>query len=376
MISWLKFIGGVRYVIADPELAMGDKWREIAESTKRLYDDPTDLLPLVLRRKRAKFVLDSRSDPSGETDEDLCKEFGIISQYAMPLATESMRIGTLQVDMGSLDREPKSECEMLDAFAAHLSIAIERHRMLERLETVHSELTSQGQIVAFEAAAAKILHELNHSIGDYSKLLTERMRDNEIRTNKAALEFLNLTRKRIAGWIDSVQENIEKVRDNEEVGEYKVEEIVKETIGMWRHKAGIHHRRLEGKYNGPGALVKIRLGALKELLSCLIINAMEANARQIDVIAGRVTKGEKNGKRRYFAQIVVSDDGDGIPKEYREKIGAFGWSSKGRRGHGMGMTIVELLAKSMDGQCYLGSCGRSAGEERTEFVVLIPAKSV
>jgi len=376
MLSWLKSIDGVRYVVADPDFAMGEKWKEIAEATKRPYDNPTDVLSLVLQRKKARFILDSRNDPLGENDKVLCAKFDIRSQYIMPLVTGSMCIGTLQVDMGHLESEPKTECEILDALAAHLSIAIERYRVLQSLETIHGELTSQAQIIAFEAASAKILHELNHSIGDYSKLLNKKIGNRELRSNKVALEFLKLTRKRISSWIDSVQDNVEKVRQNEEVEEYKVDDIVKETIDMWQHKARVQHRKLQGKHYDSRIAAKIRFGTLKELLSCLIINAMEANAHHIDVTVRGVNKVAKSGKVKYHAEIIVSDDGDGIPEEYKEKIDRFGWSSKGKYGHGMGMTIVDLLAKSMNGQCYLASCGKSSGEERTEFIVLIPAKCV
>ncbi len=375
MLSWLKSIEGVKYVIADQDFAIGEKFKEVAEKTKRLYDNPTDLLPLVLQRKRARFVLDSCNDPLKETDEELCRKVGIISQYAMPLATDSMSIGTIQIDMGRLESEPKSECEMLDALASHLSIAIERYRVLNSLETAHNELTSQAQIIAFEVASAKILHELNHSIGDYSKLLSEKINDREIRSNKAAFEFLSLTRKRISGWIDSLQDSFDEFRQHEEIEECKVEDIVKETINMWQHKAAVRRQKLQGKYSGGGVIVKIRRGSLKELLSCLIINAMEANARHIDVTVRGVNRAE-NDKTRYFAEIVVSDDGDGIPEEYKEKIYKFGWSSKRGRGHGMGITIVDLLAKSMNGQCYIASYGKSCGEGRTEFIILIPGKYI
>jgi hypothetical protein len=102
----------------------------VALYTNRPYPGP-DLLVKRLEKKQSRYIADSRVDE--ENDRELCKEFGIITQYVIPLFTPTMLIGTLSILMGELNEEPKDELRVLDALGAHLSITIERHRTLERL---------------------------------------------------------------------------------------------------------------------------------------------------------------------------------------------------------------------------------------------------
>ena len=280
-------------------------------------------------------------------------------------------IGTLQIELGSLEEKPEIECEMFDALGAHLSLAIERHRVLHELETANNDIINQARMITFEVAAAKIIHELNRSMGDYGRRLREKISDVEIRSNKAAVDFLKFTQKQIARWVLSVQENIELVKRNEKEGNYKVEEIVKEVLGNFQHKAAVPHRRLRGIYEATDAMVSIRRGSLLELLSCLIVNSFEADARQIDVVVRESKIGDADGREPHV-QIVVLDDGHGIPDEFASKIFSFGWSSNGRHAYGMGLTIIGLLAKSMEGDVRLESRGPSSGQGKTSFVVEIP----
>ena len=376
MLSFLREQNGGRVVVTDSQYATG-KFTKVAGQIQQLYGSPEskrDLLPIVLAEKRSRFIPDSSVDP--ECDSVLYKKSNIISQYIVPIATDSLMIGTLQIDLGSLKEKPKTECEMFDALGAHLSLAIERHRVLHRLETINNDLINQARMIAFQAAAAKIIHELNRSISDYSKLLRQKMNHVEIRKNKAAVDFLKFTTKQIAQWIESVQDNIYIVRKNEEEGDYNVEDIVKEVISYFQQKASAQHRILKGIYEAPNATASIRRGSLLELLSCLIVNSFEADARQVEVIVRKMEKFERSETGETNVEIVVSDDGHGIPEDYNSQIYSFGWSSKGKRGHGMGLPIIRLLARAMEGDVFLKSRGKSAGQPKTEFIVRIPVDNI
>jgi len=371
MLSFINDSNGSLVIAADSKYAIG-KFKQVADQIHQKYDltkSKHDLLPLVLAEKKSRFITDSISDV--EYDVTLFKEYGIVNQYCVPIATDSLMIGTLQIDLDSKKEIPETARKMFDALGAHLSIAIERHRVLHKLETANNDIINQARMITFEVAAAKIMHELNRSMGDYGKRLREKISDVEIRSNKAAVSFLKFTQKQIARWALSVQENIDIVKKNEKEGDYKVEDIVREVISNFQHKAAAQNRKLNGIYEAPDATVSIRRGSLLELLSCLIVNSFEAEARQIDVVVRKRKIRHIDGTEPHV-QIVVSDDGHGIPEEYTSKIFSFGWSSKGKHAYGMGLTIIGLLAKSMEGDVRLESRGLSSGQGKTSFVVEIP----
>lgn len=370
MTSFLQTIEGQRVIIANALFSTGEKWKAIAPATKRSFDSASDILPLVLKRRRSRFVKDSRIDQ--ECDQLLCRQLALVSQHVMPLATDSLMIGTLQVDMGIRQCEPTTECLMLDAVAAHLSTAIERHRVLAQVEVANSELLNQAKLVAYQAAAADIVHKLFHSIGEYGRQLNTAMRNPEVRSNKAAVDFLKFTQKSVEDWIEAVEQAVRAPRADEKEGKLQVDENAKVAIEMWHRKAEYRHCMLKVNLNAPGACVTGKPSDLKELLSCLIVNAIEASARNVWIETRIVEASGSTATERRHVELAVSDDGHGIPEEFKASINRFGWTSKSKEGHGMGLSIVSLLSKKMGAAFALRSCGKSAGEQRTQFAVLIP----
>ena len=165
MLSFLQVIDGARVILADPKLASAGKWSRIAEATARPYDDATDLLPLVLRRRKPRFVFDSRSDPSGENDEPLCRRIGLVSQYVLPLVTPTLEIGTLQVDLGERHAElDLEERAFLDAVGAVTSLAIERSRLIRQAEVFEEKIIQERDLIAFASASAGYVHALRHEL--------------------------------------------------------------------------------------------------------------------------------------------------------------------------------------------------------------------
>ena len=237
MVSFLKTVDGEPMLVPDPTLSVGEKWRGIARYTVRQYEPSEDLIPIVLRQKQPRFVLDSRNDP--DIDQELWRRFGLVSQYVVPLATDSLRIGVMQVDMGTVSEKPEVECKMLDALAAHLSLAIERHRGFLEIEKLNSQLVSEAKLVAFDAAAATIMHELMHSVGDYAAALRDALSKPSIRSNKDAFEFLKHTERRVLNWVSSLTANVRQFRQNEIVEPFDVETLLKELIAMWHPKAAL-----------------------------------------------------------------------------------------------------------------------------------------
>ena len=70
--------------------------------------------------------------------------------------------------------------------------------------------------------------------------------------------------------------------------------------------------------------------------------------------------------------MSVEDDGDGIPPDYQKQVFRAGWTSKGAKGHGIGLAIADLMAKDLGGRLDLVSPGPSGGAETTIFSIRLP----
>ena len=372
MMSFLEHRGGERVVVANLRYAKSARWQTIAKNTVRPYDiaaHERDVLPTVLDERKARFILDSREYV--QCDQQLSREVGLISQYIAPLATEQMRIGTLQVDMGSRTVEPADDCRMIDALAAHLSLAIDRHRTVSRLDSLNNQLTSHGKFIAFEFAAARVVHELNHSITDFLGQVHTAQANPEVRKNKAAMDFLARTSRFADKWRSALKENLQAFNRDEERKSQRVDEIITDTIDSWIHKAAVRKCKLRGDVDCAGVCVYVSRGALQEVLACLIINAIDAHAKNI-LVSARTTQMRSSIYMASYVEIIVEDDGDGIPSEFQDEISKVGWTSKGGEGHGLGLALVDLIVKDFGGRFALRSSGKSGGEDATRFSVLWP----
>jgi signal transduction histidine kinase len=203
--------------------------------------------------------------------------------------------------------------------------------------------------------------------------LNDAIRSPEIRQNKAAMEFLKRTQGQLQKWATSVDDNVGAFRKNEEYTDCIVEDVVKDTLRDLRYKAQRLSCSLHGSYEKSDGnnRVRIRRGSLREAVVCLVVNAFDAHAKRIEVSV-RTSPQQNDSIVSQYAEIIVSDDGIGIPAEFKDNVGRIGWTSKPSSGHGMGVTIVMLLAKNMGGTFELRSCGRSVGEPRTVFAFTVP----
>lgn len=372
MISFLQLRDNLRYIIAEPKYASTALWRDIADSTERQYDVPynsADILVRVLQSRKSEYVADSRTNQ--HCDVELCRRLDIRSQYIAPLATDALLIGTLQVNFGDDKEQPVTECAMIDAMAAHLSLAIDRHRTRKALDDLHSQLLSHTKLIAFESAAIRIVHELNHSISNYLMVLNEYCRRRVISQNRDAMELVATTRKFVDQWTQSLKENLSSFKSSEERNTYDIRAVLREAIDGLYIKVKARKCNLSLAVDDESELfVHATVGALREMLSILVINAIEANSRNILVRIKRTTGVIAMAPVQY-AEISVEDDGEGIADEVHSKIMDLGWTSK-KSGHGLGLGIVDLLARDLGGSFWLASGGKSAGKQQTVFILRIP----
>lgn len=327
----------------------------------------------MLERRQPRFILDSCHDPAGETDEALCEKLGVVTQYVMPLATTTMAIGTLQIDMGKRYEKPAVDCMMLDAIAAHLSTTIERYRALDQLHTAQSELVSRSRLIAYEASTAYITHRLNASIGNYAAELHSFKRKSGMFDNRNVSDFVKLTHDYVTQWIGTLEGATSSFKRVEDTSLHLIEAIIKGQIEFWHRKASAWHCSISAIYGANGAQVRGRLQAIQELITCLLVNGIEAGARRIIVSTERVTRTiSPEELRKDYVEILIKDDGEGVPLEYRTRTFDLGWTTKSRRGHGMGLTMIALLTKEMDGTFELRSFGKTNNDPWTEFTLLLP----
>ena len=106
--------------------------------------------------------------------------------------------------------------------------------------------------------------------------------------------------------------------------------------------------------------------AVKQILTNLLKNAAEALTDSGRITITTQALVNHNGKQ--YVEIVIADNGPGIPAEIQAKLFSPVDTTKDKNHSGLGLSIVKNLLEEMDGTI---SC-RSSAKKGTRFEILIP----
>ena len=87
---------------------------------------------------------------------------------------------------------------------------------------------------------------------------------------------------------------------------------------------------------------------LRRILDNLVTNACESGAARVAISVEATTTGDDGGETVATVQLVVEDDGPGIPEAARARAFEPYWTTK-PTGSGLGLTIVRRLVSDCEG---------------------------
>jgi signal transduction histidine kinase len=349
--------------------AYGNVWENIKFSTVRDYPGD-DVLAKVLERRESKYIVDSREDT--ETDKDAIKKSNIITQHVIPLVTREHEFGTMQIHMPDLKPKPELECKILDVLAAHFSLTLYRIRSLQKLRKMDSQLLNISRSSISNAVASAVMHQFKSELRKYNEKL-----DKLTKTYSHESKLIKELQKEIEPWQTKILNPLKFMVKKEDQTYCYPKEIIQEVISYWYYEAKTTYRcnlRLDAN-NETDYNVFINPVSLKEVLSCLIINSLEAFAHNITIqLNYREVFCNKQTEKDHCAIIRVIDDGIGIRQDILDQIFQLGWTSK-ENGTGMGLSIVKrLVVDQMEGCVEVEEGGTTSGKSKTIFKIIIPTE--
>jgi signal transduction histidine kinase len=277
----------------------------------------------------------------------------------------------------------------LEAVVRHLNLVLERLRLTKAMQAASEELVGITRMIAFDAAAGSLMHSLKHQIRAYKIRLGHKER--ELRNTDAAslrnqvLEVLREVEGTVQKWEDHLSDSIRPFRITEPRERISVDELLGEVIDRLGNMATSRgcelSRRSEAKQGERlGMIVSVRRNAFLEMMTCLIVNAVEANAKRVVLHASLGTVDDTSLIHDYPAGspcvvISVIDDGGGIPPQDAEQVFTLGYTSRKRFGAGVGLTLTRLLARREAGEVEIHRFGKASGQPETEIRLILPAAS-
>jgi len=242
----------------------------------------------------------------------------------------------------------------------HFQSAVAQHLSHEKphieLEYVH-------------ARVSEVTHEVNNPLAIVQNYLhTLSLKIDEDSPVQADIKTISKEMLRVAGIVKKYgqigrQEDLLK----EEVC---VNELLDELIKIFRGG----HESIKFNIHLDSAMPQVAItpDSFKQVIVNLVKNAVEAIGTQPDGQIEISSHGSINFGGDQFIEILVSDNGPGIPLEIRDKLFQANNSSKGTGHSGLGLSIVKQLLSDMSGLISCRSQVKGEGSPGTTFQILIP----
>lgn len=283
-----------------------------------------------------------------------------------------LRLGKRGAEIGELEAVPIGSAisgetsAAMDFLAEQLPAVIELCRVIEQKLVLERELDERERLALVGQMAASISHNLKNPLGSMKTVLQVQLES----TSLPADARRDLTM--VLGELDRLGAKLNQlllyarpaVRAGTRPQWAGVGAVAEQVVSLLRHEAERRGCTISLTDESAGAAVRGSQEALTDILSNLVVNAIEAVAEKGSV----VVRVRRDGT---FVVLEIDDDGPGISPENRARLFQPFFTTK-PSGTGLGLAIVERRAAELGGSA---SCESPVVNGRgAKFVVRLPAE--
>jgi signal transduction histidine kinase len=287
--------------------------------------------------------LDEWGAESVETDEDL-KAIGASIAYA--LRREGQIIGLMIVAAApqTLTSEKRA---VLDVIAGQVAVEVEGCRLIEEKVRLERELAARERLATLGQMAAQVAHEVKNPLSAI-KSIAQVMREEE------ALKAYDRDLEMIVSEIDRLNRTVSQLLafsrpSHADQRPVALTELIDSTVTWITTEAKAHGVTVTFTSATEVTLTGGQAGALREALSNLVINAVQAMDDGGEVrVQARVESARRTKSDAARLILTVTDTGPGIAAEAQQKVFEPFYSTKSR-GTGLGLAIVQRRAVELGG---------------------------
>jgi len=245
----------------------------------------------------------------------------------------------------------------VDYIVALVQDISKRKQAFAELQRAQQQLVEQERLRAVGQLAAGIAHDFNNTLSPivgFSELL---LKDPAKRTDPVLLvqwlQFINTAATDAASVVRQIRELShapapDALRVPVDLNQL-IPQIIASTQPRWKNQAQGEGRTLNIVAQcGPIPLVTGEEYALREALTNLLFNAVDFTPDGGTITLGTAVDGE-------FVRCWVSDTGAGMTEETREHCLEPFFTTKGPKGTGLGLAMVQSIAQRYDGTVAIAS---------------------
>ena len=286
-----------------------------------------------------------------------------LSDRVFPLRQGHQLMAVLRAEPhgAALSGETRAALEFL---CEQLPGALDLCRLLEEKLRLERELAERERLALVGQMAASISHNLKNPLGSMKTILQVQLENPELPDSMRAETKIVLEEVgRLSTKLNQLlQFSRPAVRGGSAIGSCDARVAVEEVAGVLLHEAERRGVKMQIKVSGESDRVAASAEAMNDIVSNLVVNALEAASRGGHVI---VSAASHDGT----CIIAVEDDGQGIPAAVRERILQPFFTTKSQ-GTGLGLAIVARRVAEFGGR--LDWVSPANNGQGTRFCVTLP----
>jgi len=294
----------------------------------------------------------------GGSEQKASEEVFVIRQSGKALGTLRVRAHGAMLS-GETAAALEFLCEQLPG-------ALDLCRLIEEKLELERELAERERLALVGQMAASISHNLKNPLGSIKTILQVQMESPELPASirgetKMVLEEIS----RLSSKLNQLlQFSRPAVRDGAAAVTCDARAVLEEVTGVLRHEAERRGVTLDTQLGDGKMVVAAGAEAVSDIASNLVVNALEATARGGHVRVSATSNGN-------WFSFCVEDNGEGVPKNLREKILQPFFTTK-TQGTGLGLAIVARRVAESGGKLDWESPMRDG--RGTRFSVTLPVR--
>jgi len=267
---------------------------------------------------------------------------------------------------------------MFKILAGQAGLAIENAQFYQELKEAQATILQAAKLSSIGELAAGFAHQIDNPLGIISagcqlctldikewlghgdlseneKKMLEAMKDRMDKVIDTAHRAADLV-QRIRGYVKPADRDFEPTNLNS---------VMEDALGLAQYQ--ISHGGISVNRNIPQDLPKIKgIGVqLEQVFLNMIINACEAMAGKKGELTISARVGKDNPHR---VEVILADNGCGIPKENLRKLFDLFYTTKGSQGTGVGLSMAYRIIKDHNGDIDV----ESEVGKGTRFAVSLP----
>jgi signal transduction histidine kinase/ActR/RegA family two-component response regulator len=299
---------------------------------------------------------------------------GLRSAVAVPLMVDGKLFGVLLAGRLKPNAFSSGDAEFLRTLSEHVALAAHQARLHNELERAYNELRQSQQTVmqqerlkALGQMASGIAHDVNNALSPVVGFADLLLRNEQSLSTagRRHVQHIRTAGEDIAHIVARLREFYRRREDRESLMELDLNQLAEQVVDMtrprWRdipQSNGITvEMETEFAANVP-ELLCIE-SEVREAMTNLVINAVDALPKGGTItLRTRVTKGDvHNITGAYDTHVVVevSDTGIGMNEETRKRCLEPFFSTKGKRGTGLGLAMVYGVMQRHEGNIEIDS---------------------